>query len=370
MLYWIVAFTATFLFQVSNVYVANIVFVLWIIMRLFIRKTSYSFNQKELYIFIFYIGWILFSMLIFWLQYHYFEIRNIVQFLYNFQYIFLLVDGTLDKNKLKRAMYYCSYLLAGTIIGLWIFKTDMMSISTLVVHHREWAEGYIGGWPNSTVLPLVFGVYMEMSAFMKDKRITGMVRLCILLFALLLCTSRTGYVGAALVIVYFLFSVGQDTKKWKKVFKYALSIVIVAIVSVGVISIITTEEMRGRMLMVADRMEIVKDALVYIGNRPISGYGGNTVDVVYKVVARTTTGINWGHTHNTILELLIRHGIVGMLTFVLFIFGISKHLVSKEEKAMYWILWILSLFQIYYKDFVFLLLLYSLVPQKGIKSSM
>lgn len=364
MLYWLVAFTATFLLQISNVYVANIVFFVWILIRIIARELRISFDQKGLHIFIFYLGWILFSMLIFVLQYPYFKVRNIIQYIYNFQYIILIVDGTIDKNKLRNAMHVCSYLLAITIIGLWVTRTGMMSITTLVVHHREWAEGYIGGWPNGTVLPLIFGVYMEMKAIMRDRKLIGVAGLGILLFALLLCTSRTGYVGAALVIIYFLFTEREGTKRWWKILKHAISIVMIAIVITSVISIIATNEMGGRMFMVADRMDIFKDVFVYVSNRPITGYGGNSVDVVYKVVGRTATGINWGHTHNTILELLIRHGIVGMVAFVLLVFRVSKRITSKEDKAMYWLLWGLSVLQIFYKDFVFLLLVYMLIPSK------
>lgn len=364
-MYWLVAITSAFMIQIGNIYLANIVFVLWIIIRMFMGHGRFGFDKTNLHIYIFYISWILFSMLIFILQYGHFSTRNLVQFLFNIQYLLLIVDGTIDRGKLRHAMHICSLLLAITIIGLWIVKMGMMSIPTLIVHYRMWAEDYLGGWPNSTVLPLLFGIYMEMKAIMRERKVMGIARLGVLLVALLLCTSRTGYVGATLVIIYFLFTERESTKRWWKILKHAISIVMVVVVATSVISIITTNEMGGRMFMVADRMEIITDMLAYIGNRPISGYGGNSVDVVYEVVGRTVTGVNWGHTHNTILELLIRHGIIGMFAFALLVFRVSKRITSKEDRAMYWILWGISVLQIFYKDFIFLLLIYLLIPSKN-----
>lgn len=364
MLYWLVAFTATFLFQVSNVYVANMLFFVWMIIVLATKKPRYAFDQKELLIFAIYLIWILFSMIVFIIQYGHLEMRNIVQFLYNVQYIILLVNGSIDKARLRKAMHVCSYFLAVVIIALWVTQMGMMSVPTLIVHYREWAKGYIGGWPNTTVLPLVFGVYVEMEAIMRERKVMRIVPLGVLLFAILLCTSRTGYVGIALVVAYFLFIEIEGTKLRWRILKHTISIVMVVVIIVSGKSIIAANGMGGRMYMVADRLDIFRDMFIYIGNHPIIGYGGNSVDVIYQVVGKTATGINWGHTHNTILELMIRHGIIGTLAFCLLVFRISKRIIIKEDKAMYWILWALSTLQIFYKDFVFLLLVYLLIPSK------
>lgn len=364
-MYWILALTATFMIQIGNIYVANIVFFVCVIIRMLTGQERYKFDKTCLHIYVFYIVWILFSMLIFALQYGYFSTRNIIQFLYNFQYLILIVDSKLDKNKLRYTMKMCSIALAVTIIGLWVVKMGMMSIPVMIVNDRMWAENYLGGWPNSIVLPLIFGIYMLMHSIMRERKVIEVVWLGVLLFALLLCGSRTGYIGAALVIVFILFTEREGTKLWWKIIKHTVSIAMIAVAVGSVISIISTNDMGGRMFMIRDRLEIYKDALVYASSRPLSGYGGNTIDVIYEVVGKTSTGMNWGHTHNTVFELLIRHGFIGLVAFLLMVYRVSKLIIQKEDKAMYWILWILSLFQIYYKDFVFLMLVYMLIPSKN-----
>lgn len=365
MFYWLIALSSTFLIQVGNVYVSNIIFFIWILIRIVTGKYRFSFDNRGLCYFILYLGWILFSMILFIIQYGYFEVRNLIQFAYNVQYIILIADGTVEKDKLRRAIYCSSYLLAIVLIILWVTVTKMMSIPTLIVHHREWAEGLVGGWPNSTVLPLLFGVYMEAKYLFRERKILNLVKLGVLLFALLLCTSRTGYLGAAAIIGYFLFTEKEGKGNAWKLIKYSISFVLIVIAGYSLYStIIGDESMVGRMFMVADRFEIFHDTFAYISGRPITGYGGNSVDVVYDVVGATTTGINWGHTHNTILELLIRHGIVGAVIFCLLVFHVSKRITVREDKAMYWILWAISILQIFYKDFVFLLLIYVLIPNK------
>lgn len=365
MIYWLLALTSTFLIQVNNVYVSNILFFLWIIFTMFVRKKKYIFDTKAMIIFIFYLIWVLFSMIVFILQYEHFEIRNIIQFAYNIQYIILMVDGLINKEKLRRAMYVSSYILALAIIALWICKTGMMNIPFLVVHNREWAEGYIGGWPNSTVLPLLFGMYVEFKNDVHNWTIVALIRLGVLLFAILLCTSRTGYVGVAAITLYFLFR-GNPKKQFNNaVVKYALYILIMAFTLYVLYSFIISDETTyGRMFMFADRMTIFSDMVEYIRNRPLLGYGGNSVDIVYEVIGPTASGYNWGHTHNTVLELLIRHGFIGALAFILMVCRISNHINSKEDKMMFWVLWGLSFLQIFYKDFVFLLLIYLLIPSK------
>ena len=369
MFYWLVALTSTFLIQVGNIYLSNIIFVVWIIVRFFMGKEKYSLDRENVKIFIFYLMWVLLSTVVFSLQYVHFEVRNFVQFVYNLQYIILIADGTIDKNRLKHAMYVSSYLLAVTIIVLWVTVTGMMSITALMIHYRLWASEYIGGWPNSTVLPLLFGVYLEMTHIMRDRNTLGLARLVVLLFALLLCTSRTGYIGAAMIIGYFFLSDREGSGAGQKLVRYMAVMSAIAVIVYSLASMVMADaNMRGRMFMVGDRLDIFTDMFAYISNRPLLGYGGNSVDVIYQLVGPTESGINWGHTHNTVLELLIRHGIVGAAAFILLMIKVSGRIINKEDKVMYWILWTLSLFQIFYKEFEFLLMLYLLVPAADTES--
>lgn len=362
MFYWIVAITATFMLQIHNVFFANIFFFLWVLIRTIAQKPNYRFDKKGLLLFSSYLVWVFFSMLVFFVQYLFFEIRNVVQFIYNFQYLLLIVYGSIDKMRLRKCMHFCSYILAFVIIVLWITKTGMMSVPILVVHNRMWASEYLGGWPNSIVLPLVFGIFMEANVITRENILLRFFKLGVLLFAILLCTSRTGYIGAALVIGYKLFIEKKVTKSWLKVIKCMVSGLLIVVIVFSTKSIISSNDLGGRLLMVDDRLDIVRDSFYYFVSRPITGYGGNTLDVIYVIVGKTLTGYNWGHTHNTILELLIRHGFVGMLFFLLFVIRVAKRITNKDDKAMYWILWALSVLQIFYKDFVFLLLLYMLIP--------
>ena len=366
-MYWLLAITATSMVQIENIYVANIVFFIWVILRACAGYRHYELNKTNFLIFAFYIGWNIFSMFVFILQYRYLSVRNIVQLVFNFQYLILLVYGSIDKEKLQRAMHVCSLALALAIIGLWITKMSMMNIPSLIVNYRMWAEGYIEGWPNSTILPLVFGIFLELKVSRNNLRLLSLLRVGVLLFAVLLCGSRTGYIGAAFVIAYFSFSEKEETKRVNTRLKHTMLAVAIAVVVVIAISTIAKLGLGGRMFMVADRLGIYKDSLAYAIKRPLTGYGGNSIDVIYWLVGKTTTGINWGHTHNTVFELLIRCGIIGLILFMLMIFRIPKTIRNNDNRVMYWILWFLSLFQIYYRNFVFLLLIYLLLPYKKAK---
>ena len=363
MFYWIVAITATFLLQVGNVYISNIIFFLWIIVRFFTKKEKYSFDYYGVWIYFLYLGWVLLSMILFSLQYDYLETRNLVQFAYNIQYVILIAEGSIDRQKLRQAMKVSAMLLSIVIIMLWIVKTGMMNIMVLVVNNREWAMDYIGGWPNSTILPLVFCVYLEMKEYASGRgwSVFRVIRMGLLLFALLLCTSRTGYIGGAVIIAYFLWKSKEGTGKLMKYLKKVVLFGCLLIVLTSACSLIMENDLSARMFMVSDRQEIMADVFSYVKERPISGYGGNSIDVVYNVVRPTESGMNWGHTHNTILELLIRHGIIGTLLFFAFVIRVYARVKTKDEKVMYWLFWGLSTFQIFYKDFVFLLLIFMLI---------
>lgn len=354
---WVIAFFSCFMFQWHNIYLANIVFVIGFIYSWMKNGRLHVFKNGMIY-FLFYFVWVACSIILY-LPYKTVDKRNLIQFVYNLQYIFWIVHVKTEKKKLRYAFYVCSKLLAISIVGAWVLNyAGTHNIIYLLVGNRMWGEKLFGGWPNGTVLPLLYGLYMEMKHTSRFRPII-ILDIFILYFALLLTTSRTGLLAGFFIITYFI------------VFRDGFSLKTVAGVCVLICSLIFFIDvimnnkdagLVGRMLMTNDRMNIYLSSLEYIKRRPISGLGGNTFDYAYETFGSTIAPWNWGHTHNTIFELLIRYGSVGLITFAMYIIYLYKRIRDKDDRFAFLLFWIISLMQIFLKDFVFLIMIWTLIP--------
>ncbi len=360
-MYWLLAFCICFLNQFHNIYIANIIFCIWFMVVEFTKRKVVLVNKPGLVIMCIFLFWSFFSMTLFAIQYGNVSGRNIYQNVYNIQYIFLCLDGFVDKNKLKKCIQTVSHILACAIIVLWITKTGMRDIAFLQANDRMWADSYFNGWPNSTVLPLLFGLYLDLKHNIKEK-LFSILRISILLFAILLCTSRTGILGAAFIFSFY-FLRGKDGKRDNYVkIKTIFGMVCIVAGAALAIYFISSSDLSTRMFTIVDRLDIVQATMDFVSKRPFVGYGGNSFDVAYVVAKSSVAKINFGHTHNTILEILLRYGIIGLLLFVTYLLTIFRKIKGKDEKVVFLVFWILSLFQIYVRDFVFLLFIFLLLP--------
>lgn len=140
--------------------------------------------------------------------------------------------------------------------------------------------------------------------------------------------------------------------------------IVICLVGVTVLVLINDSDLITRLFYTTDRMELMQDVLSYVKERPLIGYG-NSYDVLYHMFDYNITQINWGHAHNTVLELLLRSGSVGLIFYSIFIWSVGKDIKDIDDKVLFWLFWLLSLFQIYFKCFIFILFIVLLIPDKS-----
>jgi O-antigen ligase len=105
-----------------------------------------------------------------------------------------------------------------------------------------------------------------------------------------------------------------------------------------------------RLFLMSDRFDIASIGLGLLFERPLFGYGGLTLDQVIK------TG-SYSHLHNWFLEILFRYGSLGLMMFLLFFYSVWQRVKSRDDKFMMLVLLFLAFFQIYIRNFVFLMFL-------------
>lgn len=340
------SFFSAFMYQFAGIFVANILFVLMFIFKF--RKIR-IYNKNALIVFVIFIIWVLISTGIFAVQYHSFTIRNFVQLVFNIQYVFLATAVSYNHNKLEKWYIRCSMLLSAAIFVAFIYTGSFRNIINLFGPGRMWAEGIIPGWPNSTAIPLLYALFIVL----KEKEFEKLRYIYVSVFfvATMLTTSRSCILGAVLIIIYFCALRGKSVSL-NTVLKYCAIAGIFVIAFVILIK--NNEWLAYRFSVTWDRQEIFGAVMEYTKQRPLIGYGGNSFDIVFDMFGSSVTAYNWGHTHNTVLEFLLRYGVVGLILFCMYLFNIVKSINDRDTKYFVVILLALSLAQIYIKNFVFL----------------
>ena len=351
LLYILLAFFACFIFQVEGIFVANIVFVVFFLTHC----QEIRINKKALICFGVFWMVVLVSTVAFSQQVG-FNLRNVVQMVFNLQYLFLFTDFTYDRKKMETCYFRFSLVLAVWILLTFLCTGTAFSYNLIQIQiqpaGRMWGDICTPGWPNVTVLPLVYGVYLALfSMDMPPKKRYWAVG--ILCAAMYLTTSRSGFLGAGLIIGYYLFGLFvKMSKRHKKQLLIALGVCVLA----AAIVLLLDENLARRLFFTGDRQNIATICLGYLKERPLLGYGGNTLDVLMELYPTDIAMMEWGHTHNTLLELLIRYGILGAGAFLLMLWFVFRDLGTREGKFLFLMFWFLSLFQIYFRSFVFLLI--------------
>ena len=116
------------------------------------------------------------------------------------------------------------------------------------------------------------------------------------------------------------------------------------------------------------RVWIIEMSKDFISEHFILGYGSNTLEQITHFTEYVPrNGMLFQHTHNIVLEEVVRYGLIGAILFFVFLWKVFMSTSSKAGKWLFCILLIFSLFQIYYKEFyyVFFISLCPLIYHKG-----
>ena len=308
-LYMALAFTFCFMFRVQQVFVANAVFM--VLFFVFYRKVS--IDRISAISFLAFIAVVVISTLSY-IGALPFGIRNLFQFGYNFQYVFLLLSFGLNNKKLDRCILLFAVIFSAWIILAYLFSGTVTeySFSQLMIIGRTWGKDLINGWPNETVLPLLYALFLNLFTDKKSK-ISRVVIAVILYIALILTTSRTGILGGGLILAYYILKVTLKLPKEQKKIIFGLA---GAVAVFAVVFVLANDSLRTRLFYMEDRETNMVVAFDYLRERLMFGHGGNTLDVLINNDPNPMVDRNLGHTHNTILELLVRYGVLGLASFL------------------------------------------------------
>lgn len=352
-MYFLFTFFSAFMYQFSGIFVANLFFVLLLFRNRYIRCA----NKKSIFLLSLFLIWTCISAIAFFLDYRYFTERNIVQMIFNVQYVFLCLDIKYDKEKFEKNYIGCSLVLCIYMIVMFLYTGTYREIVSIFYTGRMWGEGLIQGWPNSTALPIIYALFLVF----KDKNIKfRKILISVFFITTILTTSRACILAATAIIVYFVAVRGR---------KISLNVVL-SIVAVSTVVILIfmyfikhNEGLAYRFSVKWDRQEILRAVIDYSTRRPITGYGGNSFDIVYDLFGSNVTRYNWDHTHNTALELILRYGYVGLVLFTYFMISVFKKLKRSDNKFMFLLLMAMSMTQIYFRNFIFISILFFILQQ-------
>lgn len=362
----LITFFTVFSYSIGNgLMISNIIYYMILLKSLFNKRSVYINKNKVIILwYLLMITAAVMSHCFFAISINKFEFRNIVQLFFTIQYFIFIIKPNINVEKIELWLFRFSFLLSTIIIGLYVIKGEYRNISNLYGSMRMWASGYIPGWPNSTPIPLLIGFFISI----KNKQ--SYIIKSILIVGLLLTTSRGALLGIAMIITYFIYKeIKKDKIKW--IIILIPFLVFVLLFYNDMLNIVYTliPSLKYRMSVSYDRQDIFNATMNYVKLRPIFGYGGNTLDQIVTLYGNASElGINWGHTHNWILETFLRYGIVGLISFGCYMNSIRRRIIDKDKKFMFTLLLILSLFQTYMRNFsILFLFLYSTLEDRNIE---
>lgn len=348
-------FFLIFMYQMAgSVMVANALYYIYMVYYLIKNRTiKISNSGVKIALFILFIIWATISTVVYMIVYKNLSIRNIIQYVFTLQYFIFLIDLEIDLKEFEKWLFRFSIVLSLMIIILFVATGQYIYLSTLFTTGRLWAVTYIPGWPNTTPIPLLFGLWLS---FRQNKSFIYKVFIVIALF---LTTSRAALLGIAVIFAYFII------KKYKEAF---LKFIFVLLPIVALFTFYFNDIMnmvfqiipslKYRLSVSYDRMDILNTTMNYVSKRPLLGYGSNSLDQVIEQFGNVSKyNIVWQHTHNWVLDILLRYGAIGLALFTFFIASILLKIRDKDKQFLFFLIIILSLFQTYMRNFCILFLL-------------
>lgn len=339
-LQYLTAFFLVFCYQIGQVFISNFLFLINFFFQISFEKkiqfNSTFITRKILIIFLVYvtINTFFYSILI-----KAIDFRGFVQFLYNFQYFFLIVFVKLNYSFIEKIIFRCSILLSHIMLFHFLISGDSIEL----FKWNEIAINYYPGWSNTLPLYLIFALFLNRN--LKYSIYFSFI----IFFAILLTDSRGALLGS--ICILFLPLV----RKFKKHTNFLLTLIIISVIVL--LYVIINLETELKFFRAFDRIDIFYTSISYIKQSVFFGFGGNTIEQLSYVVIDHDPLQDWGHTHNFLLEFTLRYGIIGLLLFLLFLFFKLKEIKSFDHKYFFFIFIVLATFQTFMRDFTFLSIL-------------
>lgn len=352
----VLSLLTTILINYSNILLLNIVFYIYLLLC---KSTRVGIKYKiDIPVFllciVFFIS-VLVSMLLFYFNSkdYSFGLRELFQFAFTLQYGILSFSLYWQWRKFENAVVFFAALLATLIIIMFfVSKTFLMfKYVFFVPEYRMWGSKYFPIWPNTTGIPILFGVHL---IFKRKKRMTTLI--LIMGISVILTTSRGAILGLIILVFNQLIRDKSGNIQIIKVINYTLLIVIGS----GILLLYLNKNdptIIKRLFLFSDRARIFETFFIYIKQRPLFGFGGNTLDQVVPDYSL----MKLAHLHNWVLEISFRYGIVGLLFFIGMLCRLYKRIIQREDKVFYLLLLFMALFQTFIRNFVFLFIFLYLI---------
>ena len=335
-----IIFSIVFCYQIGQIYISNIIFIIHFSKQIFNSGQLRFIGSKRasiiLYLFLIYIT---LNTILYSLFFKPIELRSMVQFLYNFQYLFLILFINIDFHLLERLFFRFTVILSLIIITVFFFSGDSVEL----FKWNELMNNYFPGWPNTSPLFLILGLFLNRS--LKYSIFFSLI----IAIAAVLTGSRGALLGCGFVLLLPFF------KKIKHYINYFLALCLFILVLY--FNVLINYESDIKLFRAFDRIDIFYTSIAYIKQSLLFGYGGNTIEQLSHVKIDYEPLIEWGHTHNVALEFALRYGLVGLILFSSFIFFKIKEIKDFDFRYMFFIFIFLAFFQTFIRDFTFLFIL-------------
>lgn len=357
---FLLAFFTILIFSCKNVYILNIVFMAILFMQIVKRKRIEIMSEESNKYLLAYIIWtIVDSGIVLVVEEYDFCGRNIIQILFDVQYLFLLIYADFDLRRYLKWVIIISSIYSCIVIYEFFSTGTYMHLRELfVVPYRIWGDEFFPGNVITTPVPLLFALFIAF--YVKSPVI---IKILISLGALAF-PARVSLFGVLGLWIYFL---GKRIKPPCNVILILISIgMIFNLAWIGDQINSTSPALFKRLMAGGDRASIAEDVIHFFRARPILGYGGRTLGQLYiydpSYVSDAQKHVpdlqEWPQPHNVIWESLLRYGIVGTVFFLLFLYKYFLSVRDKDLKFMYYVMFMMGFFQTYFRNFVFLFIIY------------
>ncbi len=208
------------------------------------------------------------------------------------------------------------------------FATIILYPSGMYINSTGYKQNWILGYKNSHILYLLPCVVVNFILSFKNKEklnVKSYIIFAICFISILSVNSSTGIVGIMIILLYLIFRKYFDRIKlingYSSLFIYLLSFGSIMILKVQNLFKFLIVDILKKDLTFTGRTYIWDSVLKCIKIHPLIGYG----NVTYQYNKYIFT------THNVILDVLYRSGIVGFLTYILILFEACGKLYKNRK---------------------------------------
>lgn len=301
------------------------------------------------YIYFTFIVWVFLSSFFFVVDYGAYDHRDVVKTLFVFLYSLIVFRIPLNIMEFESAFLMYVKLLSLMICLLFLYMYISNAENLIAgIYSKLWASDFLPGWPNGLIIPLFYGFYLSIKI--------GVAKLWNLLIflAIILILSRAALVAAILVYLILMYR--------KKNFKVLYKLFFFMLAFIGLVILFSYLNFDFQdYFYVSDRLDILYYALSYIYHRPFVGYGGKTLDQLEWLGSDYIPMFSWAHSHNFILEFVLRYGLIGFILFSMLLILSFFKIKNFDSKLLFVFLIILALFQTHFQEVGFLIIVGSLI---------